>query len=86
MRTYSIDEFYDERGRLLTAPSKPIPRRSRYPANAHLHGSYAHCHPGAHVPHKHVIAEANLRPPVELERELVETAQPRPKRRLAKTA
>lgn len=86
MRTYSIDEFYDERGRLLTAPSKPIARKSRFPANAHLHGSYAHCHPGAHAPHKHVIAEASLRAPAALEREVAEAAQPRAKRRLATPA
>lgn len=86
MRTYSIDEFYDEHGRLLTAPSKPIHRKRAYPANAHMHGSYAHCHPGAHVPHKHVTSEAGLRTPAELAQEASEVVAPRPRKRLAKTA
>ena len=86
MRTYPIDEVYDERGRLLTAPGKPIARKRSFPANAHLHGSYAHCHAGAHVPHKHVISEAGLRAPFELEQELIAEAEPRRRKRLAKSA
>ncbi len=86
MRTYSIDEFYDERGHLLTAPSRPIHRKRDYPANAHVHGSYAHCHAGAHAPHKHVIADADLRAPAELAQEAAEAVAPRAGRRLAKSA
>ena len=88
MDTHPIEEFYDAQHRPLTAPSRPMPRRSGHPAHAHMHGSYAHGHPGSHLPHKHVIAEAGLRRPEEIMLEAPAPAPPPRKRRapLAKTA
>lgn len=87
MECYPVEEFYDDaRRRPLTAPSHAMARRAQYPADAHLHGSYAHCHTGSHVPHKHVIADAGLCKPEQLaQQQAIPVEKPR-RQRLAKSA
>jgi hypothetical protein len=66
MELFGIEHFYDARKRPLTAPSRAIRRRANLPAHTHRHGSYAHCHPNSHIPHKHVIEDAELCRPEDL--------------------